>query len=94
MRFVLAHRVQLMDVLPTDRTRRAFMRLAILISVAAFLILASDVLLDQWISGYASAEFILGTAALIAGICIGLFAIVAALGLVIDAALSGKADRA
>jgi hypothetical protein len=39
----------------------------------------------------ASVEFILGTAALIAGICIGLFAIIRALGLAIAAALRDKA---
>jgi hypothetical protein len=43
-----------------------------------------------WRGFTSSAEFILGTAALIAGICIGLFAIIGALGLLI-AALRDKA---
>jgi uncharacterized protein YqgC (DUF456 family) len=76
---------------PADRARRASMRLGIVIAVLAFLVVGSDVLLDQWITGYASAEFILGTAALIAGICIGLFAIIGALGLAIAAAFRDKA---
>ena len=63
------------------------MRLGFLVAVLAFLVLGSDVLLDQWIIGYASAQFILGTAALIAGVCIGLFAIIAGLGLAVAAAL-------
>jgi hypothetical protein len=76
---------------PADRARRASMRLGLVIAVLAFLVVGGDVLLDQWITGYASAVFILGTAALIAGICIGLFAIIGALGLAIAAALRDKA---
>jgi len=53
----------------------------------AFFLLASTVLLDQWIIGRASAGFILGTAILIAGLCTGLFAIIAAIGLAISAPL-------
>ena len=75
---------------PADRAGRAFMRVGLIISVVAFLIIASDVLLDQWIIGYASAQFILGTAALIAGICLGLFAIIAGLGLAVAALLRHK----
>jgi hypothetical protein len=59
-------------------------------AVLAFFVVSSDVLLDQWITGYASAQFILGTAALIAGICIGLFAIIGALGL----AIAARRDKA
>jgi hypothetical protein len=76
---------------PADRARRASMRLGLVIAVLAFLVVGGDVLLDQWITGYASAVFILGTAALIAGICIGLFAIIGALGLALAAALRDKA---
>ena len=75
-----------------DRARRASMRLGLVIAVLAFLVVGSDVLLDQWIT--ASVEFILGTAALTAGICIGLFAIIGALGLAIAAALRDKRDAA
>ncbi|MFL5091338.1 MAG: hypothetical protein ACJ8D7_13315 [Xanthobacteraceae bacterium] len=75
---------------PADRAGRTFMRLGLIVAVAAFLIVGSDVLLDQWIIGYASAQFILGTAALIAGICLGLFAIIAGLGLAVAALLRHK----
>jgi hypothetical protein len=67
------------------------MRVGSLIAGLAFLVFSSDVLLDQWITGYASATYILGTAALIAGICIGVFAVFAALGLAIAAAFRDKA---
>jgi len=63
------------------------MRLSATISVAVFFVLGGNVLLDQWIIGQASAEFIFGTAILIAGICVGLFAFIAALGLAVSAAL-------
>jgi hypothetical protein len=66
------------------------MRLGLVIAVLAFLVVGSDVLLDQWIIGYESAEFILGTAAFNAGIASGSFAIMGALGLAI-AALRDKA---
>ena len=67
---------------PARRARRALMRFSLLISVLAFFVVGGTVLLDQWIMGHASAGFILGTAILIAGICVGLFAIIAAIGLV------------
>jgi hypothetical protein len=73
-----------------DRAGRAFMRVGLIVAVVAFVIVGSDILLDQWIIGYASTQFILGTAALIAGICIGLFAIIAGLGLAIAAAFRHK----
>jgi hypothetical protein len=75
---------------PADRAGRAFMRLGLTVGIVAFLVVGSDVLLDQWIIGYASTQFILGTAALIAGICLGLFAIIAGLGLAVAAALRPK----
>jgi hypothetical protein len=68
------------------------MRFGLLVAVIALLVVGSDVLLDQWISGYASAEFILGTAALIIGICIGLFAIIAAIGLALGTVLERSGD--
>ena len=66
-----------------DRVSHAFIRYGVIIALVAFLVVGSDVLLDQWITGNARTEFILGTAALIAGICLGLFAVVAAIGLVV-----------
>ena len=46
--------------------------------------MGATVLLDQWIIGHASAGFILGTAILIAGGCVGIFAIIAAIGLAVS----------
>jgi hypothetical protein len=72
---------------PADRACRAFMRVGLLIAVTAFVVVGGDVLLAQWIIGSHSVEFVLGTAALIAGICLGLFAVIAAIGLVVAAVL-------
>jgi hypothetical protein len=72
---------------PADRACRAFMRAGLLIALIAFLVVGGDVLLAQWIIGSASLEFVLGTAALIAGLCLGLFAVIAAIGLVVAAVL-------
>jgi hypothetical protein len=78
---------------PADRAGRAFMRIGLIVATAAFLVVGSDILLDQWIIGYASAQFILGTAALIAGICLGLFAVIAGIGVAIAAALRHRQAR-
>ena len=67
---------------PALRVRRKFMRIGLLISALAFVVVESDVLLEQWIEGYASALFIFGTACLIAAACTVLFAIIAVIGLV------------
>jgi hypothetical protein len=83
--------MQPMSVLsPADRAGRAFMRLGLIVAVFAFVVVGTDVLLDQWIIGYASTQFILGTAALIAGVCLGLFAIIAGLGLAVATAFRQK----
>jgi hypothetical protein len=68
------------------------MRSALLLSAASFALLNGTVLLDEWISGDTTLQSMLGTAALIAGLCVGLFAIVAAFGLVIPA--KSEHDRA
>jgi hypothetical protein len=67
---------------PALRVRRKFMRLGLLISALAFVVVGGDVLLEQWIEGYASALFIFGTVWLIAAACAVLFAIIAVIGLV------------
>jgi hypothetical protein len=67
---------------PALRVRRKFMRLGLLISALAFVVVGGDVLLEQWIEGYASTLFIFGTACLIAAACTLLFAIIAVIGLV------------
>jgi len=80
-----------MPVSLADRAARAFMRFGLYIAVFMFVAVGSDVLLSQWITGYASATYIFGTAALLAGICVGLFALIAALGLAVAAALGQAA---
>jgi hypothetical protein len=80
-------RASMNDLSPARRARRAFMQLSAAVSIAVFLLLGSTVLLDQWIIGQASARFMIGTAMLIVGFCIGLFAIIAAIGLLVSAPL-------
>jgi hypothetical protein len=46
--------------------------------------LGCTVLIDQWIAGRVSATFMLGTALVLAGLCTGLFAVVAAMGLALS----------
>jgi len=82
------YRVQPMNFLPpASKARRAFMYVSALVSIVAFLILGSTVLLDQWIIGQASTGFMVGTAILIVGLCTGLFAIITAIGLVVSVPL-------
>src|SRR5262245_4491855 len=79
---------------PARQARRVFIRLSAAISVLAFFVLGSTILLDQWIIGRASAGFILGTAILIAGLCTGLFAVIAAIGLMISVPLRDELGSA
>ena len=65
---------------PARRVCRAFMRGGLVISILAFIMVGSDVLIEQWISGQESVIFMLGTAGLIAGTCVSLFAVIAAMG--------------
>jgi hypothetical protein len=60
------------------------MRLGFLTSLTVFFVLGCTVLIDQWIAGQVSATFMLGTALLLAGLCTGLFAAVAAIGLALS----------
>jgi hypothetical protein len=69
---------------PARRIRGAFMRLALATSVIALVLGGGTILLDQWISGRESSLFLFGTACLILGLCIGIFAFVNATGLAIS----------
>ena len=60
--------------------RRTFMRLSLLRSCLVFFVVAGTVLFDQWVEGHASAAFMLGTAAVIAGACMAVFAAIAGIG--------------
>jgi hypothetical protein len=68
------------------------MSLGLTISILTFVVVGGDLLLDQWIGGHASAGYIFGTACVIAGACIALFAIIAATGLAISSAFSDKSS--
>jgi hypothetical protein len=59
-------------------------------SAFAFFVIEGYVLHDQWEIGHASAMYMLGTAFLVAGFCIGLFAIIVTIGLVISAAYGAE----
>jgi hypothetical protein len=69
---------------PARRVCRAFMRGGLVISILAFIMVGSNVLVEQWISGQESVTFMLGTAGLIAGTCVFLFAVIVALGVAIS----------
>ena len=73
---------------PEHRVRSRFMSFSLWTSALAFFVIEGYVLQDQWAIGHASAMFMLGTAFLIAGGCIGLFAIIVAIGLAISAAVT------
>ena len=70
------------------------MCLGLMISILAFVVVGADVLLEQWIEGQLSAFFVFGTACLIAGACIALFAVVAIVGIAISSAFSDKSAGA
>jgi hypothetical protein len=75
---------------PEHRVRSRFMSFSLWTSALAFFVIEGYVLQDQWAIGHASAMFMLGTAFLIAGGCIGLFAIIVAIGLAISAPFSDE----
>ena len=75
---------------PARRVRHKFMWLGLTISILTFVVVSGDVLLEQWIGGHASAGYIFGTACVIAGACIALFAVVAATGLAISIAFKDE----
>jgi hypothetical protein len=59
------------------------MRFSAWISILVFLLVESYVFSDQWELGQASAIYMLGTALLVAGACIGLFSLLVAIELLI-----------
>jgi hypothetical protein len=84
----LDHRVEMS---PASRVRRAFLRAGILVSALAFFLVGGSMVCDQWIAGYASAGFIIGTALLNAGASLALFAVLAGIGSAISIAFSDEA---
>jgi hypothetical protein len=75
------------------RVRSRFMGFSLWTSILTFFALEGYVLLDQWEIGHASAVFMFSTACVIAGVCIGLFAIIAAIGLAVSGAFSSEPDH-
>jgi hypothetical protein len=73
---------------PARRVRSTFMALSIWALALAFFIVEGYALQDQLAIGHAGAIFMFGTACLIAGACIGLFAILMAIGLAVSAGFS------
>ena len=73
---------------PARRVRSGFMNFGLWTSAVAFVVIEGYALLDQTEIGHASTMFMLGTACLAAAACIGLFAIIMAVGLTVSAAFS------
>jgi hypothetical protein len=73
---------------PARRIRRGSIRLGLWISALALLFIDGYALQDQLEIGHASAMFMLGTAVLAAGICIGLFDVIVPVGLAASAFFS------
>jgi hypothetical protein len=74
---------------PAHRVRHASIRIGVLVSVFVALLGGRDVL-DQWIGGYASATFMLGTVLIYAGTCLAVFGIIAAMGYALSTALTDE----
>jgi hypothetical protein len=66
------------------RIRAGFLRVGLWASAAAFVLIEGYALPDQWLIGHASVLFMFGTALLSAGACIGLFALISAVGFVVS----------
>jgi hypothetical protein len=62
-------------------------------SALAFILIEGYVLQDQLAIGHASTSFLIGTACLVAAACIGLFAVIMAIGLVISTAFIDRRLR-
>jgi hypothetical protein len=71
---------------PARRVRGRFISFGFWTSIAAFVVIEGDAILDQSEIGHASPLFMFGTACLAAGACIALFAIITAIGLAVSAA--------
>jgi hypothetical protein len=78
---------------PAHRVRNLSIRVGLWASTFAFFFLESYALQDQLAIGHASMSFILGTALLSAGLCIALFALVAAIGLAASVFFSEQPPR-
>ena len=84
-----------MSVLPSpaQRVRNGSLRLGLWASTIAFLFVEGYALHDQLAIGQASVRFMIGTALLSAGLCMGLFALIAAVGLAASVFFSEQPAR-
>jgi hypothetical protein len=73
--------------------RSRFVGIGLWTACFVFFVTEGYVLHDQWEIGHASGMFMLGTAFLIAGFCIGLFAIIVAIGLAISTAYGAESPH-
>jgi hypothetical protein len=80
------------DPQPARRVRSMFMSFGLWTSAVAFVVIEGYALIDQTEIGHASTMFMLGTACLAAAACMGLFAIIMAIGLVISAVFGDAVD--
>jgi len=69
---------------PENAIWPAAIRFGLATSLAMFLVLCPPILLDQWISGQASAFFMLGTMLVLLGFSVGWFGTILGIGLVIS----------
>jgi hypothetical protein len=75
---------------PARRVLGRFMGFGLWTSAVAFAVIEGDALLDQSEIGHASTQFMFGTACLAGAACLGLFAIIMAIGLAVSALFSDE----
>ena len=73
---------------PAQRVRRLFLSFSLWTSALIFLLVEGNALLDQLDIGHASPMYMLGTALIAAGACIGLFAFLMLIGWALSIAFS------
>ena len=78
---------------PAQRVRNGSLQLGLWASAIAFLFVEGYALHDQLAIGQAIVRFMVGTALLSAGLCIGLFALIAAVGLAASVFFSEQPPR-
>jgi hypothetical protein len=78
---------------PEQRVRTRFMSVGLWTSAVAFIVIEGDALLDQSEIGHASPMFMLGTACLAMAACIGNFAFIMAIGLVVSTAFRDQPQQ-
>src|SRR5215471_2269897 len=62
------------ELSPAQRVRRMSVLFGAVVSIALFVLLANEILVSQLLEGHASLLYILGTACVIAGACLLVFA--------------------